>query len=316
MIVGVTLPCPARPGIRTWLAVLFLSIAAGCKCGKPAPPPPAPPPLEVAPVVEAPIDAGVQAPEAKVVALSGEVEIRRGADQPWAQAKVGETLKDTDAIRTGEDAQTELQVDSIRLTLREASELNMVRVEREKVRARLRGAIESDTEGGAGEVELEAEGSDAVARSAGGHFSMTADGRGVVAVASVEGTVQLSAAGGEVEIGVGQVSRVRPRKRPTRPTEALRTVLLSVAWPQKKETNRPKIPVSGKVEPGSRVVVAGQRVKVSPDGKFGTTLRLQKGKQNVRVVVTDVLGRRATEEAVFLVDTRAPTVGLERQPWQ
>src|SRR5207302_7559635 len=121
------------------------------------------------------------------------------------------------------------------LRLHEASRLELKQVEKRAMLARMRGGIESEVDQNA-RLDMEMEGSDAVAHSQGGHFFITADGRGVVAVATVTGTVHLYSAGATVDVNKGEVSRVMAENAlPSQPAAALRRVLLSVQWPDRKE---------------------------------------------------------------------------------
>src|SRR5438132_155281 len=125
---------------------------------------------------------------------------------------------------------------------------------------------------------------------------VTASGRGVVAVASVTGTVHLSGGGKTVEVNKGEVSKIVRSDPPSPPAAALRRVLLSVEWPRQRDTNRSILPLSGRVEPGSRVFVQGQPVLVELAGTFRAEVPLKQGKQKVAVVTVDALGRRKEME--------------------
>ena len=159
------------------------------------------------------------------------------------------------------------------------------------------------------------EGSDARAHSQGGHFFVTADGRGVVAVAAVTGSVNLTAHGKQVEVKPGTVSRVRGGGLEDA-SPALRRVLLAVRWPQERATSKDTVPVSGKVEAGSRVFIQGQPVPVEPGGSFRADVPLRDGKQTVAVVAIDPMGRRKQVDTTIVRDQSKPTVRVKRKLWQ
>jgi hypothetical protein len=111
------------------------------------------------------------------------------------------------------------------------------------------------------------------------------------------------------------ISVVPGKGKPKKPAQALRNVLLSVTWPERDETNQKAYPVSGQVEPGARVTVGGQAVRVDEHGRFKANVPLRQGKQRVGVVATDVLGRKKRNDRQVLYDPTAPDVRLTRKPW-
>ena len=97
---------------------------------------------------------------------------------------------------------------------------------------------------------------------------------------------------------------------------ALRRVLLSVQWPDQRETNKATFPIEGRVEPGSRVFVQGEQVAVEAGGTFRAEVPLKKGKQKIAVVTVDALGRRKQVEGVVLRDDSLPDVKVKKRLWQ
>ena len=168
---------------------------------------------------------------------------------------------------------------------------------------------------GKGSVDVEVEGSDAKAHSQGGHFFVTADGRGVVAVAAVTGSVNLTSHGKKVEVKPGEISKAAAGDLEDA-SPALRRVLLSVRWPQERATSKDTVPVSGKVEAGSRVFIQGQPVPVEPGGSFRADVPLRDGKQTVAVVAIDPMGRRKQVDTTIVRDQSTPTVVVKRKLWQ
>ena len=309
----------AATGFRLALvSACALVLASGLSCSED---PLLLPPLPDAAVAAAPapapeIDAGTLAERtARVSVVIGTVEVRRSRQDGWAPARAGDELGADDAIRTGDEGKLEIDYENIKLRVHERSEFKVKTLTQTDVRGRLRGQLDTEVPEGHGVVEIEAEGSDAVARTEGGAFSMTADGQGIVAVGSTSGWASLSAEGESVRIGAGMVSRVAGKEAPRPPSRALRNVLLSVTWPQQEETNQKAYPVTGKVEVGSRVFVGGQQIPVDRHGNFLTSVPLRMGKQRVAVVVSDVLGRKKRLNRNVLYDPTAPDVRLLKKPW-
>ncbi len=251
---------------------------------------------------------------AVVISRKGKVELQRGMLGGWSDAEVGDRLAPSDALRTHE-GEAEVGVDGVKMRVHEASALRLKDANSRWLRAQVRGAVESEVEPGKGSVDVEVEGSDTRAHSQGGHFFVTADGRGVVAVAAVTGSVNLTSHGRQVEVRPGTVSRVAG-VGPEDASPALRRVLLSVRWPQERATSKDTVPVSGKVEAGSRVFIQGQPIPVEPGGSFRADVPLRDGKQTVAVVAIDAMGRRKQVDTTIVRDQSTPTVRVKRKLWQ
>src|ERR1700704_2805688 len=144
---------------------------------------------------------------AVVISRKGKVELQRGPQGNWADAQVGDRLAPSDALRTHE-GEAEVGVDGVKMRVHEASALRLKDANPSWIRAQVRGSVESEGQPGKGSVDGEVEGSAARAHSQGGHFFVTADGRGVVAVAAVTGSVNLTSHGKQVEVKPGTVSRI------------------------------------------------------------------------------------------------------------
>ena len=93
-------------------------------------------------------------------------------------------------------------------------------------------------------------------------------------------------------------------------------MLLSVRWPQQRATSKDTVPVSGKVEAGSRVFIQGQPIPVEPGGSFRADVPLRDGKQTVAVVAIDPMGRRKQVDTTIVRDQSTPTVKVKRKLWQ
>jgi glucodextranase-like protein len=253
--------------------------------------------------------------EAVVTAKNGKVQVLRAADGSVEEAKVGDRLSVRDALRT-EMGAADVAVEGVRMRLHEGSRLELKHVGKQALRARVRGSIESQVER-AGKLDVEIENSDATAHSDGGHFFVTSDGRGIVAVASVTGTVNVAGGGKSIALNEGEVTHItKAAPTPSKPVAALRRVLLSVQWPSQKETNKHTLPIEGRVEPGSRVFVQGEPVAVEEGGIFRAQVPLRQGKQKIAVVTVDALGRRKQVEGVVLRDDSLPDVKVKKRLWQ
>ena len=251
---------------------------------------------------------------AVVTSRKGKVELQRGLLGKWSDVSVGDRLAPSDALRTHE-GEAEVGVDGVKMRVHEASALRLKDANPTWLRAQVRGSVESEVEPGKGSVDVEVEGSDTRAHSQGGHFFVTADGRGVVAVAAVTGSVNLAARGKQVEVKPGTVSKVAGGELEDA-SPALLRVLLSVRWPQQRATSKDTVPVSGKVEAGSRVFIQGQPIPVEPGGSFRADVPLRDGKQTVAVVAIDPMGRRKQVDTTIVRDQSTPTVKVKRKLWQ
>jgi len=291
------------------LAAAFTLLAAGCRKKNAEPP--------IAPVSQAisPGATPLEAEQAVVTASRGKVELLRGSSGSWAEAKVGDRLSVKDALRT-DLGEADVAVDGVKVRLHEASRLELTRIDKRTMRTRVHGSVEGEVDK-TGVIDVDIGDTDATAHSEGGHFFITADGKGVVAVASVTGSVHLTNGGKSVEVGKGQISRIAgPQAAPGLPAAALRRVLLSVQWPSVKETNKPSLPVAGRVEPGSRVFIQGQQVSVENGGVFRAQVPLRQGKQKIAVVTVDALGRRKQVESIVMRDDSLPNVRVKKKLWQ
>jgi len=263
-----------------------------------------------------PAEASVPLAEQAIVTYStGQVELLRGASGAWSDARVGDRLGARDSIRTGL-GQADVAIEGVKVRVNEYSRLDMSKIDKRKLHTRLHGSLESEVEKTAN-LDVDMGDSDATAHSEGGHFFVTADGKGVMAVATVTGSVHLTSAGKSVDVSKGQVSKVPTDKdAPGEPAAALRRVLLSVQWPSLRETNKQSLPIAGRVEPGSRVFIQGHQVPVETGGVFRAEVPLKQGKQKIAVVTVDALGRRKQVESTVKRDDSLPDVKVKKKLWQ
>lgn len=261
-----------------------------------------------APALNAP-DAGPTAELAIVSAIEGTLE-RKTPEGSWQPVSVGDAVGKDDALRTiGTDAFAVLEIGSDGTTVELAgeftvptltTELSMVEVVDGSVAARV--ASSADTT-----LRVEARGSDAVAQTNDGEFSVLSTGNGRVAVASQRGRVAVSAAGETVSVEAGTQTLVADSGPPSPPETLPASLLLKVGKTARQLRVR-ETTVRGTTTPGAIVSVGGIRVQANDKGEFQTKLALKEGRNRFRVVVKDAAGRSLSQDLPsFTVDSKAPT---------
>jgi hypothetical protein len=315
-------PAPPRPTPprRAWafyvlVGGILLSLPVGyllfLRRSEPLPPPPPEQVIAPAPEPERKIDV-------RIASLEGNVEVRR-LDGRWGPAQIGDALVGTNAVRTLDGAQAVLEGGEAWQVRMEAGTEVAVDALTESISRILlaNGMATATVRGGAKHAfEVRAAGSDAVAKTSDGTFAISNNGEGTVAVGTREGEVELSGSGKVVIVRSGQQSVVHPGKTPTEPTAVPSTLLLKVKWPEKSLLTRRKLLVTGQTQPGAHVVVAGHVVRASRDGRFTQTVRLSEGNNQIDVQAVTVGGARARSDADLQVDTRDPTIGIDRDLWK
>jgi len=274
-------------------------------------PPPAPPPPPA--VVQAPIDAGTPEPpeavELRLADVGGTVEVSRG-NAGWVPARKGELLKESDAVRTGKDTNSYALLiggEAIEVKMSPGTEMSVGELTHEISRVMLaEGVATAQVKGGGRHTfEVRARGSDAVARTGEGSFAIS-NNAGTVAVGTQSGQVELSGGGSVVIVRAGEKSVAYPNQAPSQPAPIPSDLLLEVQWPGDRDRNRKnrEIVVMGKTEPGVVLLVAGQSVPVSPDGKFTHTVNLTEGPNNVEVTARSINGLAKHSQADFKLKTK------------
>ncbi len=280
---------------------------------EPPPPPMAPPPA-APPAPPAP-----QAPELRLSRLDGEVMVhRKGADGGWMAATQGQRLEVDDEIRTAPGASVEIAAgEAYTFRLEPGTVLGVEEIEATVSRFLLqRGMVNANVSSGTQQVKVRGEGSDAVATSKGGEFIMTNNGQGTVAVGSLKGDLEFSAAGKAVIVRTGQSSLVQGQGPPSAPAPIPASLFLKVQWPQITETNRRQVVVTGRTLPGSHVVVGSSVMTVERDGRFRGVVSLRVGRNNLSWKCRDVGGHVATSDKRIMLDSRAPNISTEKLPWE
>lgn len=260
----------------------------------------------------APPDAGVeQARRVKVVSVAGRVEKRRG-DAPWTPVKTGDDMRQDETIRTSDDGKATLDVGEIAMvevsarsefTVRELSETaSRVRLEEGRLAANVHGRGEST-------FKVEARGSDAVAETKQGEFSMLTTGKGQVSVATKKGRVRLSAKNKTVEVTEGTQSVVLPEQQPQAPEPIPPSLFLKVAKPRTRVQREKETVIKGTTTPGAVVSINGVYAQADEEGQFEATVALSEGKNKITVEAKDASGHREkTALPEITLDTRPPNV--------
>lgn len=272
--------------------------------------PPAPPPEAMAESDEA--------LELKLGIVAGPVEIRRGGGD-WSAARVGDALRASDAVRTGDGATATLVGgDEYEVKMESGTEVAVDELTRSISRVLLGNGMATAQVKGTGRhtFEVKAEGSDALARTRGGTFTINNNATGTVAVGTREGDVEFTGQGKVVIVRAGQQSIVRPGQGPSDPAPIPSSLLLKVRWPTTRELAKKKLVLAGQVEPGARVEVGGRAVKVDDSGKFAHTLTLNEGKNALTVRAKSVGGAEEESQRQVEVDTTPPSMGVDKDLWR
>ncbi|BDG06828.1 FecR domain-containing protein [Anaeromyxobacter oryzae] len=246
------------------------------------------------------------APVLAVTRVVGQVERVRGAER--APARAGDALRRDDALVAGVDGRVELSAgDSYTVELEGAARFDVQQITATLARFRLESGLVSARvrEDPRRTVEFEAT-RGTVMRTRGGAVSMSRSGK-VVAVAATEGAAELESAGTTVVVGAGKRATAVEGLPPSDAVPLPPELLLKVAWPGERTTNRARIVVRGRTEPGAVVVLGGEPVEVGPDGTFMHVLYLREGSQVLEASARGVGGRSSREHGPPVVlDTRAP----------
>jgi hypothetical protein len=280
------------------------------------PPPPVPPVAPTPPpVAEKPPEKPV---EMHIKELSGAVEVRRGEGK-WEELKPGMVLHTADSLRTKDGSIATIMSDKVMVKMDPGTELALKEVSNPLSRLLLGSgmATVSVSPGARHTIEVKAEGSDAVARTSAGTFTMSNDGAGTVAVGSRKGEVVFEGNGKVVIVREGQQSVVRPGGAgPSEPVKIPASLLRKVQWPDKRQNKREVI-VQGEAEPGTRLEIAGTGETFSPgqDGTFKRTVLLKEGENEVKIKAVSVGGTRDEAGQKVIVDTTPPGKLKVTLPW-
>ncbi len=280
------------------------------------PPPPVPVAVEPPPEVR---DAGPRRLAVTLGEVTGAVELRRGADAGWEPAKAGDVLSPSDGVRTGDGSSAVLVGEaSWDVKLEPGTEVGIGELSESISRLLLEsGMARASVKGTARHVfEVRATGSDALASTDGGVFTMASNGRGTVAVGTESGEVLFSGNGRVVIVRAGQQSLVTPGQGPSAPAPIPSSLLLKVALPGRQTVNRPTLVVRGTAEPGAMVEVQGRVVTVDERGRFEAPVTLKEGKNAVRVRARSVGGLGASSSSAVELDTTVKAPTIDKNLWE
>lgn len=275
--------------------------------------PPKQPPL-VVPAPVAVVDAGPKAVEIRLGEVKGTVQIRRGADGGWQDAKPGDPLLPSDGVRTTDGSYAVLVGgETWEVKMEPGTEVGIGDLKESITKLLLESGMAKATVKGGGRhtFEVRAQGSDATATTDGGVFTIASNGKGTVAVGAESGEVAFSGAGRVVIVRAGQQSIVQqPGQAPTTPMTIPSSLLLKVAMPTRKTINTPRLMLKGDVAPGSMVEVQGRIVTVDDKGHFEVPISLKEGKNALNVQARSVGGIEAKSSGTVELDTtvKAPTI--------
>jgi len=229
--------------------------------------------------------------------VSGKVEVAHGRGA-FATAEVGLVLSAEDRIRTDATARAVMSMPGLfAIELDAGSEFQVKSLAQGVARFLLeQGMMAADV------IErrdrwLEVAASSALARTRGAYFRLSHDQDGLVALATVRGSVEVSAAGRVIQVKEGYSTRVQKNRPPADPLPTPSQLLLRVRWPEQSALSSDEVPVDGYTAPGARVRVDGAAVMVDSQGHFYKMVSLKAGKHRIRIESMDVGGNRSAAES-------------------
>jgi hypothetical protein len=247
----------------------------------------------------------------KINELAGAVEVRR-SNGPWEELKPGMTLHASDSLRTKDGATAAITSGKVTVEMQPGTEVALQDLSAQLSRLLLDSGMATVTVGrGTGHtIEVRTRGSDAVASTQEGTFTMSSDGQGTVAVGTREGEVKFEGNGKVVIVRKGEQSVVQPGKGPSTPMTIPASLLRKVQWPEKRQNKREVI-VQGEAVPGTRLEISGQTFSPGPDGTFKQTVRLEEGNNEVKITAVSVAGSKEAAQHNVHVDTKPPNMKIK-----
>jgi hypothetical protein len=249
-------------------------------------------------------------PSTVVSAVHGIVEHFSAAKGRWETVAVGTTLNEDAVLRTRLGRAELLIGDSIKIVLNDDSQfrlrevsktLSTVRVEGGRLTANIRGGEDES-------LTVEALGTDAVAHSSNGEFTVMRSDQAQLTVASRRGSVRVSAQGSSVEVNDGEQAVVAAGDKPGPVTKIPGSLFIKLSRLQQRKLRRPVTTVEGETVPGAIVSINGVETETR-DGHFKVKIALQEGANAVEVEARDVLGRTNSQKVSgIVVDSRPPDI--------
>jgi len=242
----------------------------------------------------------------QVAETSGRVEVMRNG--VWTLVKPGDVLTQDDVVRTALGRALLKRGPATEIELRDRVEIRLDSISGDSASVDLRrGRVLAHVGRTGDNVAITA----AHTRTANvdaqpARFIVTADERGRVAVATTEGAARFEAAGRAVTVPAGSETRAEPGAPPRDPEKIAEDVLLTVAWPA-GERHEEKLPITGKVGPGSQVRVNGAPASLDGEGHFTASIAMHAGPNPIEVEVEDIAGRSKSERReIKKLATRPP----------
>ena len=259
--------------------------------------------------IVAPRTAAAGSGQLTVSRLQGRVELREVDGGNWQPLAANARVPERSSVRTDDGASAVLSGgDGLSVEVAPLSQVELVAVENQLAKLVLeRGRLSARMGGAVGALQVGAAGSGALVQAKGkAAFSLLRDDFGKVAVAVTDGNVALSAEQQSVRVGPGQQSIVPVGKPPSPPVHIPTSLFLKVAHLPSR-LNKRATELSGEASPGAAVFVNGVSAATDESGRFSVRVPLQEGKNELRVMAHDALGR-SEQQALpeVLVDTEPP----------
>lgn len=260
--------------------------------------------------------ANVPAFGARLESSSGKVEIR--TDSGWAAAEPGSLLGAGRDLRTAPGAKAALTYgDAMRIEVGDDAEVRLAELNDKLARLVVgRGFVFADVKEGSGRaVQFTSRDGGAVAETRGGALRVSAELDGKLRAAALRGEATVTAAGQTVRLQPGFFSVVARGEKPSAPTQAPRTLLLKVKWPDVQATAKRRQKISGIAAPGARVRVGDTELWADEQGRFQTVIDLREGQNRIRVQAVDIMGRTRDDASPPIeLDTSLPAPTIETNP--
>jgi hypothetical protein len=253
-----------------------------------------------------------------VVSVKGKVD-RRLNDSSWVAVQPGDKLQQEETIRTNRKGRAVLEVgETAVVEIEPRSHFSVREVARTVARVYLHvGRISAVVHGQKGsKFKVESKGSDAVAETGKGEFSVLTTGDGQVAVATQKGEVRFSSKDKSVEVKAGNQSVVQPDSPPTAPEPIPASLYLKVVKPTTTLQRGKNTTIEGAATPGAFISINGVRVTTDDTGQFSSMVALKEGANPILVEVEDASGNRKSETLpAITVKSRVSTVQSKAGRW-
>jgi len=271
------------------------------------------------PMPDASVDAGEEQPQLpmalSIIELDGKVDHSREG-QEWKPAQMGMVLAPKDRIRTADNAHAVLTKPGMfTVDLDSGSNFEVKELEDNVSKFMLeKGMISANVVDNPDKI-FEVEAAESVARTTGANFKMTVNKKGLVALGTLKGSVDVEAEGKVIQVDQGFMTKVVKGKTPQDPIKIPSALLLKVRWPKDRELSKRKIVIAGRTKAGARVKIDGTVVPVGNRGRFRQVVALKEGANKLKVESYDVGGNSTVKQSPRLfVDTRPDGFDIRTSP--